>query len=86
MGLFNLFGGDKSQSNSTITTNTSDSYNQTYNKSEALNNVGNVYLGSESAALAGITGGTGSGVANLGPYLLAGGFILVGLWLLNRNK
>jgi hypothetical protein len=85
---FSLFGNSGDKINETIsnTYNATDSYNETYSSSSALNNVGNVYLGDSAAGTAGVTGQAPSLVANLGPYLVPAALVFGALYFLQRAK
>lgn len=83
MGGPALFGnsGDKTNINQTFNTTATDSYNSTFSRTDAFSNFGNTSL---SIGPTPATGPAGL-VANLGPYLAAGAFILGGLYLLNKR-
>ena len=80
-GLFNLFGGDKSQSTSTITTSYQDAFNTSTTSIRSNSDQGNVSI----APMPGATGAADSiaSVAPLVVLVLAG---LGGLWLVTRRS
>lgn len=75
--------GDKINQTTVNTTTNTDSYNQTFSRTDAFSNVGNTTLSLGAGAPA---SGLSGMVANLGPYLIAGAFIYAGLKLLNKGK
>lgn len=76
--------GDKKTETNISNFSYADSFNRTFSSSRVFSDVGNIYFGWDPNANS-TPATAGGGVSNLGPYLVAGAFIIGGLFLLNKK-